>query len=76
MSGGGAVTDGGLRVVGRGCFGDFMLRGGVRYEGDLVDNKMTGRGIYSWANGRMYEGDFIDGKRHGRGIFTFANKDR
>jgi hypothetical protein len=76
VSGGGAVTDGGLRVVGRGCFGVFMLRGGVRYEGDLVDNKMTGRGIYSWANGRRYEGDFIDGKRHGRGIFTFANKDR
>ena len=70
------MTDGGLRVVGRGCFGVFMLRGGGRYEGDYIDDKRTGHGIYTWADGNRYEGDFLDGKMHGRGIFTWANKNR
>jgi hypothetical protein len=53
-----------------------MLRGGGRYEGDWRDGKRTGRGIYTWADGRSYEGDFIDGNMTGRGIYTWANKDR
>ncbi len=70
------MTDGGLRVVGRGCFWVFMLRGGGRYEGEWVDNKMTGRGIFTWASGNRYEGYFLNDNRHGRGTFTFANKNR
>ncbi len=52
------------------------MRGGGRYEGDYIDGKRTGRGIYTWADGRRYEGDFNNGNMHGRGICTFANKDR
>jgi hypothetical protein len=44
------VTDGGLRVLGRGSIGVFMLRGGGRYEGDFIDNKRTGHGIFNLAN--------------------------
>ncbi len=76
VRGGRAVTDGGLRVLGRGSFGVFMLLGGGRYEGDFIDDKRTGRGIFNWPDGNRYEGDFLDGKMHGRGILTFANKDR
>jgi hypothetical protein len=53
-----------------------MLRGGGRYEGDFIDNKRTGRGIFNWPDGNRYEGDFINNKGTGRGILTFANGDR
>ncbi len=59
-----------------GVFWVFMLRGGGRYEGDWVDNKMTGRGLHTIASGNRYEGDYLNDKRHGRGIYTFANKNR
>ena len=38
------------------------------YQGDFVDGKSTGKGIYTWANGDKYEGDFVDGKSTGKGI--------
>jgi hypothetical protein len=53
-----------------------MLRGGGRFEGDWVDNRKHGRGIYTLPNGNGFEGDFRNGKRHGRGIMTYADKDR
>ncbi len=76
VRGGGAETDGGLRVVGRGCSGVFMLRGGGRYEGDWRDGKITGRGLRTFASGNRYEGNFINNQRHGHGIYTWSNKDR
>jgi hypothetical protein len=47
--GSGAVTGGGLRVLGRGSFG-VLLRGGGRYEGNFRDDRKHGRGIYTYAN--------------------------
>ena len=32
------------------------------YEGEFVDNKMSGKGKYSWPSGREYEGYFENGK--------------
>jgi hypothetical protein len=45
------VTDGVLRVLGRGAFGGLMLRGGGRYEGDYLNGNMHGKGICTYANG-------------------------
>ncbi len=70
-----AVTDGGLRVLGRGSFG-VSCCDGDRYEGDFIDGKKHGRGIYTFPNGNRFEGDYLDDKRHGQGIMTYANKDR
>jgi hypothetical protein len=42
-----------------------------RYEGDLHDGTMHGRGILTSADGSRYEGDFWDGTFEGRGILTY-----
>jgi hypothetical protein len=28
------------------------------YEGDFVNNKKTGKGVWTWPSGKRYEGDF------------------
>ena len=40
---------------------------GETYEGDWADNKMEGKGIFTFVSGGTYEGDFVDGKFHGKG---------
>jgi hypothetical protein len=49
---------------------------GDHYEGETIDGKPTGHGIYTYANGNRYEGEFRDGKWNGRGIATFADGSR
>ena len=46
------------------------------YEGDLVDGRPHGRGVYRWPSGARYEGEWRDGKRHGRGVYTWADGGR
>jgi len=38
-----------------------------------VNNKMHGKGVFSWADGRKYEGDYFDDKKQGQGIFTWPD---
>jgi peptide/nickel transport system permease protein len=33
------------------------------------ENKINGRGIYEWPDGRRYEGSWLNGKQHGVGIY-------
>ena len=49
---------------------------GNAYEGEWLNGKKHGHGIYTWTEGHRYEGDWRDGKRHGQGIGTWASKDR
>ena len=45
-----------------------------RYEGDLVDNKLHGKGIEYDKNGvKVYEGDWLRGIRHGKGVEYYKN---
>jgi hypothetical protein len=84
--GGGCVracesVEAGWRLTGRcGCLGGgllgFYVSGWGRFEGDWVDGKQHGRGIYTDPDGNRFEGDFIANKRTGRGTRTYANKDR
>ncbi|CAF4043798.1 unnamed protein product, partial [Adineta steineri] len=46
------------------------------YEGELVYGKKSGKGIYTWPDGRRYEGQWKDDIRHGHGIETLANGER
>jgi hypothetical protein len=48
---------------------------GKEYEGDFVDDKKHGMGIYKW-DGHVYEGDFADNKMHGKGYLTMKGKER
>lgn len=50
----------------------FAATGDV-YEGTFIDDKMTGVGKMTYANGDVYEGGMLDSKKHGEGRFQFSN---
>ena len=41
------------------------------YEGNFINNALTGKGVYTWGNGDYYTGDFINGKMHGNGEYIW-----
>ena len=43
---------------------------GSTYEGEWLNGKYHGQGIFTWPNGDRFEGEYRDGKKHGRGIKT------
>jgi len=47
--------------------------GGDYYEGNYVNDKKTGKGIYVSAKGWSYEGDWVDGSFEGYGIYRFPD---
>jgi hypothetical protein len=44
-----------------------------QYEGDMVNERMEGRGTYTFDNGTEYRGEMLDGMFHGRGTLHFPN---
>ncbi len=42
----------------------------IVYEGQVVRQKMTGKGKMTFANGDVYEGEFSNGAFQGQGKFT------
>mmetsp|Transcript_60637 Transcript_60637/g.126999 ORF Transcript_60637/g.126999 Transcript_60637/m.126999 type:complete len:120 (-) Transcript_60637:998-1357(-) len=46
---------------------------GSRYEGEWVDDMMTGRGFMIWADGRRYDGEWLENRCNGRGVLTYKN---
>merc|ERR1712117_938575 len=50
--------------------------GGDNYDGDFVNGRPEGRGIYVYANRDRYEGQFRDGRPNGQGTFIFSNDAR
>ena len=47
-----------------------------RYNGNTINGKKEGKGIYYYPNGCRYEGYFKNDKKEGKGIFYYANGDR
>lgn len=43
------------------------------YEGDFIDNNLTGIGKYTWSNKDTYEGSFVNGTMEGKGTYIFAD---
>ena len=43
------------------------------YDGELVNDKRNGKGIYYYPNGDKYEGDWFDDKINGNGIYTWSS---
>jgi hypothetical protein len=43
---------------------------GSRFQGELREGLLNGRGYYQFANGSRYDGEYLDDMRNGRGVFT------
>lgn len=43
------------------------------YQGEYVDDKKHGHGIYRWHNGATYEGEFREDVKHGKGTIIYEN---
>ena len=54
----------------------FTYAGGDQYQGQTLNGKRHGRGVYTWASGGRYEGSYRDDKREGQGVQTFTNGNR
>ena len=39
------------------------------FDGQYVDDRKSGHGIYLWADGRAYNGEWLNGKQHGTGYY-------
>jgi hypothetical protein len=38
-----------------------------------MDNKISGFGVYTWADGRFYKGEWLNNNMHGKGIYTWKD---
>ena len=47
---------------------------GDYYEGDFLNGKRHGKGVYKYQSGNIYEGDFVEGRKEGYGIFYFKER--
>ena len=47
-----------------------------RYEGDILNNLIEGKGIFYYNNGDKYEGDWKNNIREGKGILFYNNGNR
>ncbi len=43
---------------------------GTKYEGEIHQNKITGKGRYIFPSGSTYEGNLLNGLRHGEGKYA------
>ena len=46
---------------------------GTKYEGQWIDDRMTGKGVITTLDGGCYEGHFHDGQRDGHGTEEYGN---
>jgi hypothetical protein len=49
---------------------------GDKYEGQMFQDQMHGRGIFTSSQGYIYSGEFSHGKPHGLGKLVYDNGDR
>jgi len=49
---------------------------GSKYEGEWVNNKINGKGIYKWKDGRVYNGEWLNNNMHGYGVYTWLEDGR
>ncbi|TWE10726.1 hypothetical protein FB481_101215 [Pseudomonas sp. AG1028] len=52
---------------------DAILPDGSRYQGDVVDGLLQGKGRLDYPDGSRYVGHFVDGQRQGAGEWQGAN---
>jgi hypothetical protein len=63
------------------CFGAYTFASdsdwaGDKYVGEWKDNKLNGKGTYTYANGDKYVGGYRDNQRHGQGTLILVDGDK
>lgn len=53
----------------------YVYRNGNSYEGDWVDGRRHGRGVFKHASGASYQGEYRDGKKCGTGQYRYPGGD-
>lgn len=38
-----------------------------------MNNKMHGKGVHVWEDGRKYEGGYMNDRKHGRGKYSWPD---
>ena len=70
------ITENGeTKTTSRGYTGKALAQyqNGDTYEGDFLDGKREGRGVYRYAsNGEKYDGDYKENEKHGLGRMTYS----
>ena len=49
-----------------------MWKSNSFYEGEWRDDKISGKGKYSHANGDVYIGEFLNGLANGNGEYVYS----
>ena len=70
----GACVDG--KASGEGRFTWRGNHGENVYQGEFLEGRLHGRGLYKWAVGACYDGEFRDGNQHGSGTQTWPEGSR
>lgn len=47
-----------------------MYEDGRIYNGEYLNDKKHGHGVYTWPNGKKYDGDWLNDKQHGTAKFS------
>ena len=47
-----------------------------KYEGEFINGKKNGKGIFYFNNGNIYDGEWKDGKEDGKGTFLFGRMEQ
>ena len=50
-----------------------MIKSGDNYEGEFVNDKITGYGKYIWDNHHQYIGYFVNGEMNGKGKYKWPD---
>ncbi|MBV1882338.1 MAG: hypothetical protein KUG82_11935 [Pseudomonadales bacterium] len=53
--------------------GTYVSGRGLKYEGNWIDGRKSGKGVQTWSNGDIYNGDWLENKRNGLGVQTWAD---
>ena len=40
-----------------------MFQNGNKYEGDYLNGKANGKGVYTWLSGEVYDGEWTDAQK-------------
>jgi len=51
--------------------GTYIHEDGSKYEGEFVNGKREGKGVYYFSNKDKYDGEWKAGKMNGHGILSY-----